>query len=391
MNPVGVIPIRSGSKKLPDKNMLFFNGKPLVCATIEAMLKSRVFKNSKDIYVSTDSVEYIYVIKNFYPEINYHLRSEKYATDASTTRDFLLNFLKKFKTNRDILLCQATSPLRQGDEIAEAYKLFMNRHKKVVSVNKSSVSGSLLSTMDENGFIADISGVDRGYRRQYAKKEYIPNGAIYITTRDWYQKEKSFFTADTLGYVMKSRNSIDIDSAQDFIYAKNLVSSKGHLGDYFQLVDACKLLFKKKKKLLISDGRIINLSQKFEEYFTVPIFQQISFFDIIKLFKTGIFNDCEALVLSVGSFDIQNNTLNSIMSCFKTLLEMIISRKIKLQVVLPLRSFYCFNVDKFRLEELSNEMRKVCEAKKIDVILFSVEPSNYLSVDVPDGFSVKLF
>ena len=54
-NRIAIIPIRSGSKGLKDKNILPLNGKPLVAWTIESALASNVFDK---VFVSTDSEYY---------------------------------------------------------------------------------------------------------------------------------------------------------------------------------------------------------------------------------------------------------------------------------------------------------------------------------------------
>ena len=117
MKPFAVIPIRSGSKGLQNKNMLYFGNKPLVCSTIDALIDSKIVD---DIYVSTDSQFYIDILKNMYPNILFDLRDERLASDDSSTSDFLSVFLKKFDKGRDFILCQATSPLRNGEQIKEA-------------------------------------------------------------------------------------------------------------------------------------------------------------------------------------------------------------------------------------------------------------------------------
>ena len=69
-NRIAIIPIRSGSKGLKDKNILPLNGKPLVAWTIESALASNVFDK---VFVSTDS--------EYYAEI-----AKEYGADASTLR-----------------------------------------------------------------------------------------------------------------------------------------------------------------------------------------------------------------------------------------------------------------------------------------------------------------
>ena len=55
MKKIAIITARSGSKGLPNKNVLLANGKPLIAYTIEAAINSQEFEK---IIVSTDSQEY---------------------------------------------------------------------------------------------------------------------------------------------------------------------------------------------------------------------------------------------------------------------------------------------------------------------------------------------
>ena len=55
MKRIAIIPARSGSKRLKDKNVKELNGKPLMAYTIEAALKSKMFDK---VFVSSDSQEY---------------------------------------------------------------------------------------------------------------------------------------------------------------------------------------------------------------------------------------------------------------------------------------------------------------------------------------------
>ncbi len=52
--PIAIIPLRSGSKRIPNKNIKLLNGKPLGSYVLESALKSNIFK---EIIVSTDKKE----------------------------------------------------------------------------------------------------------------------------------------------------------------------------------------------------------------------------------------------------------------------------------------------------------------------------------------------
>lgn len=219
MRNICLIPARSGSKGLKDKNMAYLNSKPVLQHTIEAAINSEIFE-LKDICVSTDSQDYIDHLD--YREINMIYRDPKLASDTATTADVILDFLKEYEgEDVNLILLQPTSPLRTSNHIKEAYDLFLseNRYNTVVSINEVDKSPNLFTELSDNAELKDIVGIDKGYRRQNHKKLYAPNGAIYITKMGDYLSSNSFFTEKTIGYVMDKKSSIDIDDYDDFVKA----------------------------------------------------------------------------------------------------------------------------------------------------------------------------
>ena len=63
---VAIIPARSGSKGLKDKNIKLLNGKPMIAYTIEGAIKSKIFD---DIIVSTDSEIYAEIAERYGAEV----------------------------------------------------------------------------------------------------------------------------------------------------------------------------------------------------------------------------------------------------------------------------------------------------------------------------------
>lgn len=213
MKPICIIPVRSGSKGLKDKNMLYVDHKPLVFHTIEAAIHSGLFELDR-IFVSTDSLEYARVCQE--KGVQVLIRSSELASDTATTYDVLEDFLHAFPDNQPFILLQATSPLRTGETIREAYQLFeKQRPDSVVSIAKVEKHPRLFTTLGSNGQLQDIVGVDKGYRRQQSETLYYPNGAIYISTKQTYLTHQSFFTQGTIGYQMEKKESIDVDDADD--------------------------------------------------------------------------------------------------------------------------------------------------------------------------------
>lgn len=218
MRNVCLIPARSGSKGLKDKNMAFLNNKPVLQYTIDAALESGLFV-AEDIYLSTDSSEYIDNLGE--REITALYRDPKLSSDYATTTDVVIDFLSRFDEELNLVLLQPTSPLRTAIHIKEAFELYRlnNRDKVVVSVSEVDKSPSLMTEFGPNNELKDLVGIDQGYRRQNFEALYAPNGAIFITGKSNYLEDNSFFTKNTIGYQMDKRSSIDIDDYDDFVKA----------------------------------------------------------------------------------------------------------------------------------------------------------------------------
>ena len=81
-----IIPARSGSKGIKNKNIKMFNDKPLIIWTIEQALES---KYEMKIIVSTDSSEYKRICDKYYPGLVPFLRPSEISDDLSTDFEFL--------------------------------------------------------------------------------------------------------------------------------------------------------------------------------------------------------------------------------------------------------------------------------------------------------------
>ena len=142
MKRIAIIPARSGSKGLKNKNIIDVCGKPLMAYTIEAACKSNLFDR---IIVSTDSIEYGRLAQKYGAEVMY--RGEKISNDKATTFMVIEDLLSRIncKINYFVLL-QPTSPLRTEKHIQEAVDLFerqMDKYDFLVSV-KEAEHGSVL-------------------------------------------------------------------------------------------------------------------------------------------------------------------------------------------------------------------------------------------------------
>ena len=222
---LAIIPARSGSKGLKDKNIKSLNGKPMIAYTIEAAAESNIFD---DVIVSTDSQVYANISIEYGASVPF-LRPNYLATDEATTRDvmiYTLNKLAETGGNYDyFMILQPTSPLRKAEDILGAVKLLVQKDaNSIVSVCESEYSPSYMNTLDEslsiNGFINKAIKT----RRQELPKYYRLNGAIYLCKVDYYLNFGNLYNEKSFAYIMDKVSSIDIDDEVDFIIAESLMN-----------------------------------------------------------------------------------------------------------------------------------------------------------------------
>lgn len=221
LKTIAIIPARSGSKGLKDKNIKKLAGKPLMAYSIDAAIKSKIFDT---IMVSTDSDEYAKIAMELGAEVPF-LRSEKTASDEATTRDCMLEVLDKYrslgKTFNRFMILQPTSPLRTWQDILEADKLYrLKNAKSVVSICEMDHSPLWSNKIGEDLSLSNFIRRSNGVRRQELNKFYRINGAIYLHDVKHYLNNEYYFDDKCFGYIMKKETSIDIDDSLDFKIAE---------------------------------------------------------------------------------------------------------------------------------------------------------------------------
>lgn len=217
MNKIAIIPARSGSKGLKDKNIINICGKPLIAYSIEAAVKSSCFDR---IIVSTDSKKYGEISEQYGAEVMY--RGDNLSNDKATTYMVLEDIINRIKEKVDyFVLLQPTSPLRNEKHIVEAVEKFeknIDNFDFLVSMKEAEHGSALVKPIDEDESLKFFDTDFANYRRQNYK-EYSPNGAIFIGKPEQYIQHKHFFGEKSLSYIMNKLDSVDIDDELDYEFA----------------------------------------------------------------------------------------------------------------------------------------------------------------------------
>jgi len=218
---LAVVLARGGSKRLPKKNILYLNAKPLMSYTLEAGLKSKYIDR---LILSSDNDEILQVGQDLGAKTL--KRPKELATDKATSFDALKHVLQTQNEYDYVLLLQATSPLRDQTHIDEAIELLVQKGADaVISVCETQHSPLFSNTLTEdanmNGFLKE----DLQHKRaQDLDIYYRLNGAIYICATQKFLSEETLFLKDKcFAYKMPKRVSVDIDDDIDFKLAEILL------------------------------------------------------------------------------------------------------------------------------------------------------------------------
>lgn len=223
-----IIPARSGSKGLKNKNFKKINKIPLIEYTINLAKK---IKEINKVFVSTDSKKIFDYSKKLNCEAPY-LRPKKISGDKSSVEEVcsdVLNYYKKQKIFFDIILVlQPTSPLRKIDTVKKVLKSIIN-NKNISAVTTfcecSNSHPNYIYRMNMKKFIPIIK--KKVKRRQNFKNYYFRTGVAYAVKTSFFLRSKKLYPKNPSGILLTDYiEAINIDTITDFRIAKCIIESK---------------------------------------------------------------------------------------------------------------------------------------------------------------------
>ncbi len=225
MTNIAIIPARKGSKRIKKKNIILFNGKPMIYWTILAARKSKIFKK---IYVDTDCKEIKRLSLKYGAEVPF-LRKKKYANNKVnvnlSTFQFLLN-LKKINTDKIINVFQLmpNCPYRDANDIKSLYKKFKkNKSKFLISHVRFYFSNPWWSVLKKKDKIIRLFKNTYKKRSQDLHNLFCPSGAIWIAKYGSFLKAKTFYGKNYQLGILEWKKGIDIDSKEELEICKELI------------------------------------------------------------------------------------------------------------------------------------------------------------------------
>lgn len=228
MKNIAIIPARSGSKGLIDKNIKELNGKPLIAYSIDVAKESGVFD---EIMVSTDSVRYAEIARNYGASVPF-LRSEEQSGDNAgswdVVKEVLLGYLRNGMKFDTVCLLQPTSPLRSKNDIRNGYKLFEEKDAEAITAVCEMDHSPLWSmVLPADGLMREFRKNLRSIPRQKLEKYYRINGALYIRRICYGIDSIELLEDREYAFIMDRNRSVDIDTFEDFELAEWYMTKRG--------------------------------------------------------------------------------------------------------------------------------------------------------------------
>lgn len=225
---LAIIPARAGSKGVPNKNTMVFQGKSLIQYALECAVGSKkidkilINSDSDDILNSVDkSIESKRIIKQ--------LRPQSLGLDNSSIVDVAINAIEQIEERYDvIILLQVTSPLRTSNDIDRIIRFFEEDDKlegviSVIPVNDN--HPARMYKLEKKDYLCPLNINFETQHRQDLKNVYLRNGCFYAVRTEVLKKQKTFMPTHKKAFIMNPEHLLNIDSPRDVLIGKALIEA----------------------------------------------------------------------------------------------------------------------------------------------------------------------
>jgi CMP-N,N'-diacetyllegionaminic acid synthase len=218
---VAIIPARSGSKSVRDKNVALVGGYPLLAFSIAAARMSPAIGRT---ILSTDSEDYAEIGRRFGAEVPF-LRPPELSTDTATDREFMVHAMQWMRENEGEVAefwvhLRPTTPLRDPSHLEEAVQLLRGRTEATAlrSAHLASESPFKWFRRNDDGILtaltSDDTSLDRyNLPRQSYPDAFIPDGYVDIVRASLVLGTPFFHGDKVLGY--HSPSCVEVDSVEE--------------------------------------------------------------------------------------------------------------------------------------------------------------------------------
>ncbi|MDR1914485.1 MAG: cytidyltransferase [Clostridiales bacterium] len=214
MGILAVIPARAGSKGIPNKNIRFVNGKPLIYYAIRNACSSKLIT---DVVVSTDSADIEIIARQM--GVNVKRRASELAGDDVTLDPVIYDAAKEYGSDY-VITMQPTSPTLQVETLDAAIRHCIDGDFDTVvsAINKPHLAWIEKDGVKKPAYKARLN-------RQYLPPYYLETGAFFISKTSAITSV-SRFGAKVDVYELSETEGVDVDSFNDLCQVEMILSRK---------------------------------------------------------------------------------------------------------------------------------------------------------------------
>ncbi|WP_332762037.1 pseudaminic acid cytidylyltransferase [Pseudomonas koreensis] len=223
MSNVAIIPARGGSKRIPRKNLLPFDGVPMIVRSIRTALDSGVFEQ---VVVSTDDAEIAEVARAHGAQVPF-MRPAALADDFTGTAAVIAHALEQLSPFDFACCIYATAPLLQARYLRQGFKLLEQHPDRsfAFSVCDFAFPVQRALTMDGEGALTALYPEFRNTRSQDLPEAYQDAGQFYWGRSAAWLRGDVLYSPASLPVILPRYLVQDIDTPEDFKRAEYLYAA----------------------------------------------------------------------------------------------------------------------------------------------------------------------
>jgi pseudaminic acid cytidylyltransferase len=223
---VAIIPARGGSKRIPNKNIKPFAGKPIISYSIEAAVESGVFDK---ILVSTDDEKIMRTAIEYGAEVPF-VRPPDLSDDLTPTApviDHALQWMRSHNVQATYACCiYATAPFLQPEYIRQGLEIIKNKKvSSVFSVTTFPFPIFRALEIDEKGHLAMFWPEHELSRSNDLPEAYHDAGQFYWLDCKRFLKRQKLYSSDAFPVILPRYLVQDIDTMEDWETAERMYTA----------------------------------------------------------------------------------------------------------------------------------------------------------------------
>ncbi|MFJ2326284.1 MULTISPECIES: pseudaminic acid cytidylyltransferase [Pseudomonas] len=223
MSKVAIIPARGGSKRIPRKNLLPFDGVPMIVRSIRTALESGLFDQ---VVVSTDDAEIADVARTQGAQVPF-LRPAELADDFTGTAAVIVHALQQLPAFDYACCVYATAPLLQAHYLRQGIELLEQHPDKSFAFSVCSFGFPVQRalTLDGQGALKALYPEFRHTRSQDLPEAFQDAGQFYWGRSEAWLRGEAVYSPASLPVVLPRHLVQDIDTPEDWKRAEYLYAA----------------------------------------------------------------------------------------------------------------------------------------------------------------------